>query len=390
MKFYTCIAEYNPFHNGHLKHIEYMKKELNAEKIVVIMSGNFTQRGEPAILDKYVRAKHAIMAGADAVIELPTVFATANAEIFAKGAIKIINDLGIFDGICFGVESGTKQDYLSLASRLLDESKEFKKALKEKLDNGVSFAKAKYQTVCELYGQEFDKDLVSSPNNILGVEYTKALLGLNAKTEIFPMLRTGDHNDVRLKKGITSATSIRLNVKQGLKKKTKGCMPKYVYNDLGEFPFAFENMILSSLITTPAEKMEGILDCTEGLENRIKALAKENRSLDQLVERVSTKRYTSARVRRILISTLLGISEDLVKDCLSSQLYAKVLAVNNQSKDIISAIKEKSKIPLITRKSDLGELKKTAKKCFEIDTLALDLFNLATGSKQNENFTLFV
>ena len=123
MKICACIAEYNPFHLGHLTHLSYIKKELNADKIIVIMSGNFTQRGECAVVDKFTRAKHAIFSGADLVIELPTVFATGNAEIFAKGAINIINSLGVVDEICFGVESGSKEEYLTLAEALNNESR---------------------------------------------------------------------------------------------------------------------------------------------------------------------------------------------------------------------------------------------------------------------------
>ena len=145
MKICACIAEYNPLHLGHLKHIEYIKNVLDAEKLIVIMSGNFTQRGEPAVLDKFTRAKQAVIAGADMVIELPTVFATGNAEVFAKGAINIINSLGVVDGLCFGVESGAREEYIALAKFMNDESKDFKRALKEQLGGGVSLAKANTQ-----------------------------------------------------------------------------------------------------------------------------------------------------------------------------------------------------------------------------------------------------
>ena len=212
MKICGIIAEYNPFHLGHLKQIEYVKNVLGAEKIIVIMSGNFSQRGEVAVLNKFLRAKHAVIAGADLVIELPTVFATANAEIFAKGAINIFNSLNVIDAICFGVESGTCDEYVSLAKAMNNESKEFKKVLKEKLESGVSLAKAKFETLKEL-GNEFDQSLISTPNNILGLEYTKAILSTKSKIEICPMIREGDHNDKTLKKKITSATSIRETLK---------------------------------------------------------------------------------------------------------------------------------------------------------------------------------
>ena len=188
MKICALIAEYNPFHLGHLKHIDYIKNSLKAEKIIVVMSGNFTQRGEIAVTDKFKRARHAILAGADAVIELPTVFATANAEIFATGAVNLINSLGVVDGLCFGVESGDKESYIDLAKAMVNESKEFKELLKEHLDRGVSLAKAKFLTINELEGGRFDPNLVNSPNNVLALEYTKAILKNKSNIEILPML----------------------------------------------------------------------------------------------------------------------------------------------------------------------------------------------------------
>lgn len=390
MKICATVAEYNPFHLGHLKHIDYMKNELGAERVVVLMSGDFTQRGEPAVLNKFTRAKQAIIAGADAVIELPTVFATANAETFATGAINILDDLGVIDGLCFGVESGLKEQFFTLASAMLNETKEFKKILKGHLEEGVSLAKAKFMTVKELKGEDFAEELISLPNNILGLEYTKAILKRNSGIKTYPMLREGDHNSVILKKGITSATSIRSKIREGKLKKLKKNLPPYVYEDLKPYPFAFDKITTAALITASKEKLAGISDCTEGLENRIKALVKDNKNIDALVDKISTKRYTAARIRRILIANLLGISKDFTEECLNSRLYAKVLAVNADNKDIISTLAEKSKIPIITRKSDTQELKKTALKSFELDILANDIYNLATNENNNENQMLMI
>ena len=384
MKICACIAEYNPFHLGHLKHIDYIKNTLGAEKVIVVMSGNFTQRGEIAVLDKFTRARHAILAGADAVIELPAVFASANAETFASGAINLINSLNIVDGICFGVESGNKDSYISLAKAMNNESKEFKKVLKEKLESGISLAKAKFQTVLAL-GGDFDSSLVSSPNNILGLEYTKAILKTNSGLHIFPMIREGDHNDVTLKKGITSATSIRQVLKTGKIKKLKKSVPPFVFDDLKEYPFDFEKLALSSVITKTAEEISLVPDCTEGLENRIKALVKDNNSFDALIDKVSTKRYTKTRIQRILTANLLGITDRFVKDCLSSPLYAKILAVSESAKDLINKLCTNATAPVLTRKSDCVNLKKTAIKCFETDVLANDLYSLITNGKTNEN-----
>lgn len=390
MKICAVIAEYNPFHLGHLKHIDYIKNSLSADRLIVLMSGNFTQRGEPAIIDKYSRARHAVLAGADAVIELPTVFATSNAETFAKGAVKILNSLNLVDGLCFGVESGKEASYISLAKYMNSETKEFKRALKTHLDKGVSLAKAKFLAIKEISNELFDEALISSPNNILGLEYTKAILGLKSGIDVYPMKRDGDHNDKRLKKGITSATSIREQVKCGKTRKVKKNMPKFVYKDLKTYPFAFDKMIMTKLITTPSSLLKRIPDCTEGLENRIKAFSKDNHLVEQLVEKVSTKRYPQTRIKRILINNLLGIDEDLIKDCLSSSLYAKVLAVDSNKKDIIPKLIEKSSIPILTRKSDSSLLDKTAKKCFEIDSLACELYGLATGRKQNEHQMIII
>lgn len=390
MKICAVIAEYNPFHLGHLKQLEYIKTELKAEKIVVIMSGDFTQRGEPAILNKFTRAKHAILAGADAVIELPAVFAVGSAETFATGAVKIIDDIKAIDGICFGIESGKKEDFLSLAGALNDESREFKKILKAHLEDGVSHAKARFFAVKELYGKEYSEDLIHKPNNILGVEYARAVLKNKSRLEIFPMLRNGEHNDARLKKGITSATSIRLAVRTGNLKKTKGCVPPYVFGDLKGYPEDFDKMIISALHRASAEELSEVPDCTEGLENRIKALITGKDTVEDLVEKISTKRYTAARVRRIFISNFLGIKKSFAEECLKEQLYAKVLAVKSESKDLISTLAEKSEIPVILRKSDAIKLKKTAAACYEIDTLSNELYNLAANEKQNQNLTLII
>ncbi len=385
MKICAVIAEYNPFHLGHLKHLDYIKRQLNAEHVIVLMSGSFTQRGEMAIVNKFKRAKHAILSGADMVIELPTVFATANAELFAKGACKIINDLGVVDGLCFGVESGDAKSYISLATELNNESKEFKKALKEALDKGVSLAKAKFEAVKAL-GKTVDERLVNSPNNVLGVEYAKALLALKSNIEIYPMIRDGNHNDTTIKKGITSATSIRSALKINKKSKIKRCVPPFVYQDLKTYPFDADRLMLGALITSTEEELKQITDCTEGLENRIKALLKDNKNLDTLVEKVSTKRYPSTRIRRIITANLLRIDQQFIRECLKEKLYAKVLAVNSECKNLISYITDKSSIPLLTRKSDTLALKKTAKKCFDKDVLSSELYALATGEKLNENY----
>lgn len=167
-------------------------------------------------------------------------------------------------------------------------------------------------------------------------------------------------------------------------------MPAYVYGDLKPFPVAFDKITTSALITATKEDLSKIADCTEGLENRIKALVKDNKNIDALVDKISTKRYTAARIRRILIANLLGITKDFTDECLESRLYAKVLAVNKDNKDIMSLLTANSRIPVITRKSDIAELKKTALLSYELDVKAGDLYNLATDESTNENQMILV
>ena len=384
MKICAVIAEYNPFHNGHLKQINYVKENLGCDKLLVIMSGNFTQRGENAVMDKFTRATHAIKAGADMVIELPTVFATANAEIFATGAMKILNDLNCVDKLCFGVESGDVTDYLSAAKAMLNESKQLRQLIKEELETGVSHAKARFNAVKRAGLADLSEEIISSPNNILGLEYAKAKLKLSSPIELMPMIRTGDHNSTVLLKGITSASSIREQLKIKKVGKLKTNVPPFVFADLPEVPYDFSSLFMAQIYKNSAEDMAQICDCTEGLENRIKALTKDNTSLISALDKITTKRYTYARVKRIITANLLGITEKLIFKALDGDLYCKILAVKDDAKDMITYLCNNSKIPVLTRKKDYSEVKKIGVEALKIDELANDLMNLVSGKKQNE------
>ncbi|MBQ3235114.1 MAG: nucleotidyltransferase family protein, partial [Clostridia bacterium] len=173
MKICCIVAEYNPFHNGHLRQIEYVKNTVKPDYTVIIMSGNFTQRGDIAILDKFTRARHAVLAGADAVIELPTVFATASAEFFASGAVKLVNSLPGEKVLCFGAECGDKAELFKIANSMLEEGEEFKCLLKNELKKGVSLLKARELALSKT--ASVNDEILSKPNNVLGIEYIKAI-----------------------------------------------------------------------------------------------------------------------------------------------------------------------------------------------------------------------
>ncbi len=384
MKICSSICEYNPFHLGHKKHLNYINEVLKPDYTVVIMSGNFTERGEPAILDKYTRASHAIKGGADIVIELPAIFSTANAEIFAKGGLKLINALPKPTQICFGVETDNPSELIETAKFLANENEDYKYYLKKHLDSGVSFAKAKYLALVDSNQKGVNPEFLSSPNNILGVEYVKAILQKNYDVQIKPILRQSDYNSCKLDKNLPSALAIRTAISEGKTKKTKNYLPHYVYEDLPKKLPNLDREILYSLLIKSKEDLIKISDLTEGLENKIKALIKDNYTLPSLIEKLKTKRYTQTRLNRIMISSLLNVEKDFIFKCLNESLYFKVLAINGNKKNVLSDLSKESKYPLITRKSDFNQLSGVAKECFLKDVEANDIYNLATNTKTNE------
>lgn len=385
MKFCLAICEYDPFHNGHLHHISEMKK-IGAQFNAVIMSGNFTQRGGIAVMDKYTRARHAILAGADVVFELPTVFATAPAEIFAKGAIKCLFALGNGNALVFGSEYGEKGDYLSLGRLCLNETKEFKQVLKTELDKGVPFAVARTNAIKEVATNE-KTEMLEMPNCILGLEYTKAILESQQVMDIFPIKRESGFNDVSLNGKFCSAKAIREAISRLKHKKIKKFVPKYVFDELPKrLPDASLPM-LYSLLESNSSELKNIIDCTEGLENRIKVICRSVSSQNELIERLETKRYTRARLSRVALASMLKIDRNLVSKCLKTPLYLKVLAVAEDKKEVLSEISkglEQTKTVLITRKTDVNSLSGTALDCFEKDVFANDVYNLIVGKKTNE------
>lgn len=389
MKIAVTICEYNPFHNGHAYSLEQIKKTSGADAVVCVMSGNFTERGEIAIMHKYVRAKHAVLAGADLVVELPTVFATAPAEIFASGAVKIAESLSGERTLFFGIENGTKDGLIATASYLLRESSEFKTLLKEELKTGASFARARYNALEKLNPPGIDLGFTTSPNNILALEYAKAVIERGYKTELSPILRMGAGYKAEKPDGkFFSASGIRELLTTGKKRKAAKFMPKFVYNDLPDELVSVDDFVLYALLSTPKKDIAHIIDCTEGLENRIKAHVKDCFTRKELIDKLSTKRYTVPRLSRIMLANLLGIDEKLVSRCLKSDLYLKVLAIDKNKTDLLSALG--GKIPFVMRKRDADELSGVAAECFEKDVFANEIYNLAAKTKTNEFYSLLV
>lgn len=391
MKVALTVCEYNPLHNGHVYSLNKIKSELNPDLLVVIMSGNFTQRGEIAVMHKYVRAKHALLAGADLVVELPTVFATANAEIFAKGAVKIAESLGGNRTLCFGVESGDKAGLIATATLLNSETKEFKQLLKEELSSGVSFAKARYNALEKMNIPDADLGFAATPNNILALEYTKSIIENGFKTDVLPLHRVGaGYSDLKSVGEFASAKGIRELIAGGGLKKVKKFLPDFVFSDLPDELPNTDEFIAFELLKADKNFLSSVLDCSEGLENRMKALVKDTFSRSELINKMTTKRYTSSRISRIMLANMLAIDQAFIKKCLKSKLYLKVLAVKKDKLDYFSTLQSDKGVPFIMRKNDADNLSGTAKECFLKEVFANDVFNFITKQKTNEYFSLIV
>lgn len=380
-KISIAVCEYNPFHNGHQLHINKMKED-SPDAVAVIMSGNFCQRGEAGCLDKYTRARHAILCGADIVFELPTVFSVAPAEIFAQGAIKLLDSLPGNKTLYFGAEKGAAEDFKNIASLLLNESKEFKQNLKNELSIGAPYAVARHESYKKTY-PDVDFSILETPNSVLGVEYVKALLKKGSDTEIYPVKRVGEYNDLTLSGDYVSAGAIRAAISDGKKKKTKKFVPSCVFEDLPDRLPYFDDLYLFSALKSDKSQLKAVLDCTEGLENRIKVIAPTCKNYDEFIDKLETKRYTRARLRRIITANMLSISKDFTEKCLKSNLYLKVLAVASDKTWLLSNFSG-CKNKLITRKSDADGLSGTQKACFLKDVFANDVYNLVTKKQTNE------
>lgn len=380
MKICGIICEFNPFHNGHEYLIKRVRELYQCDYIVCIMSGSFSQRGDVCVADKYVRAKHAVLSGADCVLELPAPFAVAPAEIFARGAVKILLSVPDIEAIAFGCESGISDDFKNTAVALSEESEEFKKHLKSRLNKGESYVKS-YAYAIEMTGG--NAELVSSPNNVLGLEYAKAVLKQNKKIRLLPIKRAGaDYNDSELKENFSSASAIRKNFSSPL---VKSNVPPFVYKDLDDFSTEeekFEDSLRLLLSRTPKEILQKIYGCGEGLENALKNL--QDLPFKEIIEKATSKRYSSSRIKRILCANFLNLYSEDCESYLNSDLYLSPLAVKKSSADGVFKALAQSSYPLLTSGSDEQKLNEIAQKCKKSDDFSYSQWRQLTGKQPNK------
>lgn len=390
MKTVGLITEYNPFHNGHAYHIEKAKMLTGADRVIVVMSGDFVQRGAPAVMPKHLRAESALLSGASLIIELPVCFATGSAEYFAQGSISLLNQLGCIDSICFGSECGDLHLLKEIAQILADEPIEYQTALKQALKEGASFPAAR-QEALNIYSDKYS-EILASPNNILGIEYLKALAKIHSKMEPFTIKRIGaGYHDMDIDGQFSSATAIRSDIYQLADVNSSSesiplthiqtqvpssCHELMKKNYQTRYPVKsddFSLLLKVKLLSETADSLSHYLDISPELANRILRLRNNYLSFEQFCDLLKTKELTRSRISRSFIHVLLGITNDWLTAMKAPAPYARILGFRRDHADLLGILKRTSDIPLITSPARTV-LADTAYQMLELDIYASDLY----------------
>ena len=408
MKIAGVITEYNPFHNGHKYQLEQIKRQTSADYIVVVMSGDFVQRGEPAIIDKYERTRMALLSGADLVLELPAVFATASAEFFAGGGISILKNTGIVDMLCYGVESVDHELTKLVAGMLKNPPAEYSASLARLIQGGMSFPAARSRALCEYFQDNYDSSLdkldafIASPNNILAIEYEKALMDCDITG--FPIKRVGEgYHSTDSTSAFSSATAVRgvistvYNTANHLTVNSSNtsqfgnltvlntlmpadCAKILTYcisNGHIVFPDAISDLLYYRLISERNEGYEKYSDCTKELSAKIVKNIYKYENFTQFCNLLKSKNLTYTRISRVLTHILLGIENDDFNICMDNP-YLRILGFKKSSGELMHLLKKRASAPIITKVADAP---------YELiykDIFAADLYGRLCHSQQNE------
>lgn len=408
MKVAGVITEYNPFHNGHKYQLEQIKRQTSADYIVVVMSGDFVQRGEPAIIDKYERTRMALLSGADLVLELPAVFATASAEFFAGGGISILKNTGIVDMLCYGVESVDHELTKLVAGMLKNPPAEYSASLARLIQGGMSFPAARSRALCEYFQDNYDSSLdkldafIASPNNILAIEYEKALMDCDITG--FPIKRVGEgYHSTDSTSAFSSATAVRgvistvYNTANHLTVNSSNtsqfgnltvlntlmpadCAKILTYcisNGHIVFPDAISDLLYYRLISERNEGYEKYSDCTKELSAKIVKNIYKYESFTQFCNLLKSKNLTYTRISRVLTHILLGTENDDFNICMDNP-YLRILGFKKSSGELMHLLKKRASAPIITKVADAPY------ELISKDIFAADLYGRLCHSQQNE------
>ncbi len=366
------ICEFNPLHLGHKYIIDQMKEN---GAVVCVMSGNFVQRGETAIIDKYARTEMALKCGADIIIELPVRFSTAGANLFALGAVSLINSLGFVDKLYFGCEN----ENVELLKQIVEliNSKEFNTRIRDELKKGISYAVARERCIEELLKDGYNGELKGSNNN-LAIEYINAIQSLNSPLKAVAVKRLGSAHDSLNVDNYPSAMAIRTReynkeeINKFLAPECADVIDKY--REKGFFPADYkklETAILAKLRLGELKDFSCLPDISEGIENKLFKAVKTAVSLDELYTTVKSKRFTHARIRRMVLHSFLGINKS---DILPQ--YIKILGISKTGEQLLSL--KKNTLPIIGKVADTKKLSKIALADFKLECKADDIFALCT------------
>ena len=392
------IAEYNPFHNGHMYHLQKAKEQSGAQYCICVMSGNFVQRGNTSIVNKWKKAEMALLNGVDLVIELPTIYSVASAEGFSLGAIKLLNNLKIVDAISFGTETSDFAALNNISSIVNEEPMKYKSILNSELKKGLSFPKAR-ENALMLYlndNKRYD-NILNTPNNILAIEYLKALKKIKSTIQPIPVKREKVYyNDNVIVDEFASATAIRKLLKNEEFSEIRKVVPKSTYQilkketELGNVVLdlsRYEKEIIYNLRRMTVSEIAELPDVNEGLEHSLKNAANYSNDITNLINIVKTKRYTVTRIQRILICALLGITKRDVGMAKKAEPYIRVLGFNEKGKELISRInKQNPKATVITSvkkfqdKNNNNKNSKIYKRLLDIDIFSTNVYTMACKS----------
>lgn len=399
------VAEYNPFHNGHFYHMQESKKITEADSCICVISGNFTQRGEPSIVNKWAKTYMALCCGADLVIELPTIYSISSAENFASGAIKIFDSLKIVTDISFGAECNDLATLNNIANVFYSEPANYKTILNHELKRGLSYPMARENAVL-MYLNDIKRyaNVLSNSNNILAIEYLKALK--QQKSMIQPNIvprKNVYYNDQKIVDDFASATAIRKLMLNREYAEVRKVVPRSTYQIIGEEYKKnhiilgikkYEKEIIYALRVMPIEEIQNLPDVNEGLEFAIKKVASETNNIEELIEKVKSKRYTQTRIQRILLYVLLGITKKDMEDSKKMVPYVRVLGFNSRGKILISEIMNQNpKLNMITSVGKYVNKKmpknKQLTRMLDLDINATNIYTLGYGgeSKANLDYT---
>ena len=401
MKISGIIAEYNPFHLGHKYQLDTLKNELDTY-VIAIMSGDFVQRGECAVLDKYKRAEIAVKNGVDLVIELPFYYSLQSAENFAKGGISILNKLNIVDYLCFGFECEKKENIIEIAKFQLRYKNEIEELLNNEMKLGKSYAVA-YKNACMKINKkykalEIEDDFFIS-NNILSIEYVKNLILSKSKIAPFPIKRKGrNYNDENYNtEEQLSASAIRKAIYDNNFEKIKNFIDKNTFDEL-------KNSVKNNIL--PNEKIileilkynilinqinpENIVNYENGILNLIKKNIHSVNSIEELAEKLQSKRYKKVRIKRFIYNYLLNINNDIKEIYSKDPEYINILAFNENGQSLIKEIKNKSNLEIVTTNKSAQNLTNFQKNKFEIEQNSRKIYKLFTNTKNQTKFISFL